>query len=677
MNLKRQLLFVSLLTLVLPWAGCEFIRETESALREGQQQMLAGTARAIADSLRQYPEEFPVSRGADHQFGDQLYGHRLETRPEIDGYFDDWSVERASLRMLRGTDGPSRFAIGLYEQSVYLYVEVADRNVIYATPGSIALEGGTRFADRLSLISMSPPYLEESIAFAAEAPGQILSYVRNTYGFAPEPSILAHWQDVPGGYRLEARIPVRRLGTHLGIVVHNTSGATEPGVRSPSFATRTPGPFVSTSVELGRIAANLVQSGMRLIVTDPAGWRLTTVGNLSKQAEEPGHSTSAWMRVAYDALVEAGQTADLAEPDASGREQQNYIAKALAGTETVSWFRSADSGLAIVAVAEPVIVGTTTIGAVILQQNTDAILSLTNQGLARLINVTLIATILVAVTLLGYATWLSRRIRRLSVAAEQALEGDNLRTTLPSALARDEVGDLSRSFSNVLRQLGDYNEYLRSLASKLSHELRTPLAIVTSSLENLAHEPLNDASMDYAARAKSGADRLRSILTAMSEASRVEQLMQHAEPESFDLSAVLLSTVAAYRDVYSRRRFQFNAEVDVARTLGSPELTIQMLDKIVDNAVGFSADDDLVTISLQGVDAFWRLTISNPGPSLPERMRTQLFDSMVSVRSASGGKHLGLGLYVAKLIAEGHGGTINAMNIEGGVTFLVTLPAEH
>jgi hypothetical protein len=243
--------------------------------------MLAGTARAIADSLRQYPEEFPVSRDTDHQFGDQLYGHRLETRPEIDGYFDDWSVERASLRTLRGTDGPSRFAIGLYQQSVYLYVEVTDRSVIYATPGTIALEDGTRFADRISLISMSPPYLAESIAFAAEAPGPIISYVRSAYGFAPEPTILAHWQDVPGGYRVEARIPVRELGTRLGIVVHNTSGATEPGVRSASFATQIPGPFVTTSAELAKIVAIFVQSGMRLIVTDPAGWRITTVDNLS------------------------------------------------------------------------------------------------------------------------------------------------------------------------------------------------------------------------------------------------------------------------------------------------------------------------------------------------------------------------------------------------------------
>jgi two-component system sensor histidine kinase ChvG len=415
---------------------------------------------------------------------------------------------------------------------------------------------------------------------------------------------------------------------------------------------------------------------MRLMVTDPVGWRIASVGSLSTPGKQPDRMTSGWMRVAYDALVESGKTSQLAEPDASGREQQLYIAQALDGTESVSWFRSADSGLAIVAVAEPVASNGAIIGSVILQQGTDAILSLTNQGLARLVTVTLIATILVAVTLLGYATWLSRRIRNLSLAAEQALDNDDLRAALPSAHAGDEVGDLSRSFAYVLGQLGDYNEYLRSLASKLSHELRTPLAIVTSSLENLEHEPLNEASANYAARAKSGADRLRRILAAMSEASRVEELMQNVDAEEFDLCAVLQSTVAAYRDVYGDRQFRFDTELRTAVTLGSPELAIQMLDKLVDNAVGFSRDNDVITIALLRKDEWWNLTISNPGPSLPERMRTQLFDSMVSVRTGSNDEHLGLGLYIAKLIAEGHGGTIKAENIESGVRFMVSLPAK-
>ena len=54
--------------------------------------------------------------------------------------------------------------------------------------------------------------------------------------------------------------------------------------------------------------------------------------------------------------------------------------------------------------------------------------------------------------------------------------------------ASDELGDLARSFKNLLGRLREHTEYLRTLASKLSHELRTPLAVVTTSLDNLEHE---------------------------------------------------------------------------------------------------------------------------------------------------------------------------------------------
>jgi dedicated sortase system histidine kinase len=633
--------------------------------------MLAGTARAVANSLVQYREEIPL-QDASFAASDQVYVHDLAARPQIDGYFDDWPLGSDSLRTIRGSDGPIRFALASYGQAIYLYVEVSDRNVVYATPQSLMAEGASRNIDRVTLASSSPPYLQEAFSFAAEAPGKILSYKQTAYGFAPEATIAAHWQDVPGGYQVEARIPAGQLGTNLGISVNNTSNPQENGTRSSSFTGRIPGPAMQEIDELNRIVANHVQSDMRLILTNSAGWRVATAGEL--QANRDDEAGSRLVRRVYHLLVEQGKEAAFAEPDPLGREQQPYVNVALDGQESGSWFRSSDTGTAIVAVAAPIVNGNQVIGAVLLQQGTAAILSLGNEGLSRLIYLTLVTTLVVAGGLLGYATWLSRRIRSLSIAAEDALENESLTSALPSALAEDEVGDLSRSFSWVLQQLGEYNDYLRSLASKLSHELRTPLAIVTSSLENLEHEPLNEASLGYTERAREGADRLRRILSAMSEASRVEELMSQAEPERFDLHAVLESTTSAYRDVYRERAFNFSSDLDEAQVTGSPELLIQMLDKLVDNAVDFSGTNDVIELALSSHDDMYEVSVSNPGPPLPERMRSQMFDSMVSVRGGENTRHLGLGLYVAKLVAEGHGGHIRADNVDGGVCFTVTVP---
>ncbi len=57
--------------------------------------------------------------------------------------------------------------------------------------------------------------------------------------------------------------------------------------------------------------------------------------------------------------------------------------------------------------------------------------------------------------------------------------------------------------------------------------------------------------------------------------------MQHVEPETFDLFAVLQSTTGAYRDVYPDRQFDFVTELTAGPMSGSPELIIQMLDKLV------------------------------------------------------------------------------------------------
>jgi signal transduction histidine kinase len=329
----------------------------------------------------------------------------------------------------------------------------------------------------------------------------------------------------------------------------------------------------------------------------------------------------------------------------------------------------------VIAVAQPIWSGTVQTGALILQQDTEAILSLTNESLMRLITLTIVATVGVAAALLGYASWLSLRVRRLSHAADHALDTDQRSSALPSADAADEIGDLSRSFSSVLQQLAAYNEYLRSLASKLSHELRTPLTIVTSSLENLDHEPLSEQSREYTDRARSGAERLKKILNAMSESNRVEQLMENADTELFDLRKVLEATTAAYVDVWPGRTFVFSPGESEYRIDGSPELIVQMLDKLIENAVDFSAADDEIAIDLSRVDGEVSLSVRNPGPPLPNSMRNRLFESMVSVRPDAGGDNLGLGLNIAKLIAEGHGGSIRGENTEDGVRFDVRLPA--
>jgi signal transduction histidine kinase len=128
--------------------------------------------------------------------------------------------------------------------------------------------------------------------------------------------------------------------------------------------------------------------------------------------------------------------------------------------------------------------------------------------------------------------------------------------------------------------------------------------------------------------------------------------------------------VEGYRLAYAPRIFELAVSAEPVPAYGAADLLAQMLDKLVENAVDFAAAGTPIRISL-GIDS--RLRVENQGPPLPDAIRDSLFDSMVSLRSErSGGvPHLGLGLYIARLIAEFHGGSLRAENLpgEGGVAF--------
>jgi signal transduction histidine kinase len=217
------------------------------------------------------------------------------------------------------------------------------------------------------------------------------------------------------------------------------------------------------------------------------------------------------------------------------------------------------------------------------------------------------------------------------------------------------------------------------LGSKLSHELATPLAVVKSSLENLEQEQLPESARIYAERARSGAERLGALLRTLSQASRIESAIAGAEAESFDLREFLQGAAAGYRDLAEDRDFRLSVPDYAVPFHGAPELIHQALDKLVDNALGFSPPGGWIHLALEPRAGFVDLVLSNNGPPLPQKMQDRLFDSLISVRDgrASMSPHLGLGLYIVRLVAELHQGEAMASNLpdQSGVEFRIRLRA--
>jgi len=102
-----------------------------------------------------------------------------------------------------------------------------------------------------------------------------------------------------------------------------------------------------------------------------------------------------------------------------------------------------------------------------------------------------------------------------------------------------------------------------------------------------------------------------------------------------------------------------------------------MLDKLINNAVDFHESGTAINITLNHTEDHILIVVANKGPILPKQMQANLFESMVSVRDKKGEQpHLGLGLYIVRLIVEYHHGLVVADNRVdlSGVEFKITLP---
>ena len=500
-------------------------------------------------------------------------------------------------------------------------------------------------------------YVREMERFLLAAQEETLAATARAVATAlhERPNLLAYRARSESGLRSEAERELQRLTG--GVIGHED-----------------PSRDIEADVEITAILRGLERASSRIWVVSRDYHVLALAGTLKRPDPAPASFAERSLGWLLAPPTEDFDDAIAEDAVAAGRE----VSGALQGAAGARTRNTRDGRAVVVSAAHPIWVGDQVHGAVVVEETTNRIASLRSQALERLLVATLVVFALVAAVLLWLATRISNRIRRLSDEAEAAIDARGRVTRLTTASdAADEIGDLSRSFTTVLGRLARYNTYLEALASRLSHELRTPVAVVRSSLENLHAARTPEETRTYVARAEEGLARLSAILSRMTEASRLEQSLSAVVRERFDAAAVVRGCVEGYRLAYAPITFEVVASAEPAPVLGAPDLLAQMLDKLVENAADFTASGAVVRVILTSGKEKFSIRIENQGPPLPDAIRDSLFESMVSLRSEHSGAvpHLGLGLYIARLIAEFHGGVLHAENLAGGrgVAFAATL----
>ena len=428
--------------------------------------------------------------------------------------------------------------------------------------------------------------------------------------------------------------------------------------------------------------------GVRLRLYDKEGALLADSFELTDPSfalidpmSEPWHQHAARaLDRGMDVLLGAPPIPDYTDPDEPGAGEWPEIAEAVASDATVIMQRLAPDRTPVITSATPVDEDGTVL--LVTQNARDITLSVRDarQTLAIVVGTAFVISTLLSLFL---ARTIVQPLRDLVRAAVRVRLGRDREVVVPRLPDRgDEIGLLARAISDMTTALRHKIDGVEAFAADVSHELKNPLTSLRSALETLERVDDPDVRQQLMDIARQDVGRIDWLVTEIADASRIDAEITRTEFEPVDIAALVQALVGErdQRKANARSRIEVSSEKGKnLRVAGDAHKLERILHNLLDNAVSFSPDGAPieVTITREGADVC--VAVTDRGPGIPEQSREKVFDRFHTLRpeSEEATRHSGLGLAIARTIAEAHGGTLFAASRgdgEQGTRMVLLLP---
>lgn len=696
-RLGTKLMVLGLALLVIPWFSYRQLVDMESLLIQGQSITQLLTAEGISTLFNgrdQLFSDLPIST-EDYE---ALFAYPVDANARLDGSVADWGdgledrlLQFGGDRQKRPQDGTFELVLGEKAGQLWGFMRITDDARLYRDAQTLRLDTGDHV--RLSFIRTDGE--DGRITLALPEPGVLSAYEvdgdwRRAIDGSPKSSVKGFSRETPTGYEIEFRLPLDTLGSlrYFAVLWVDVDDPVERNIMQITQTLPTAGKesfelVVFRSAEVLNIIEGLGYAGARILVLDSQKRVRAETGSIPEAtpAKPPSGlvgSMRAWFSSLRPSVHKLITGKEWPPRNSSTLDVDQVIESALAGEP--NWLmRSVGDEQEVIMAAHPIVSKDRNLGAVIVEQDTEKILSFQRTALERVILFSVLSLLAVFVALIAFAGRLAWRIRALRREASAAIDQHGrLKTNqLKSEMtAGDEIGDLARSVSNMLSKLHQHNQFLENMPRTLRHEINNPLNTLSTSLQNLAEENPSIRTSKYLESAKRGVMRIGAIVQNLADAANLEESLEAEDLEILDIQELLKSYVANCSITHATTEFVYRGERTPVFSEVADYRIEQLLDKIVDNAIDFHRVNSPIKVQLDKGRDFLSITVANRGPLLPPGVEDSLFDSMVSHRGQHSQMHFGLGLYVVRLIAEYHGGSVQANNLGdgSGVAFIVLLP---
>jgi two-component system sensor histidine kinase ChvG len=656
-NLRFLILMPALICLAVPILGIFWLEENIRHLRYIQKSALdLNTQRIAKNIVYQVDLEAEILNPQTYNAPKDLLATPLIAAIVLDGKDADWretNITHYGKSDLIDVAFPYTddslqvdLRIGTWENDLYIFLNVKDEKVIYREVNNLSIHRN----DHIKITTLKGLGLNKQYVIAAYQPSTTSTYQVSPTGRALrlESRIKSIWTASNEGYKVEIRLPISLLDTGFTINVADVDNEETRNVkyRMGSGDINEPGSLQLGSDRLKKLLQRYPENNLTVLDTHK---RVIAKSGIIDHGSDP--LFALWQHK---------------------KQTSTFI------TSLMLKFIDEKPNYNIITSITPLEIEGKQLGYIKSSQTDEGAKLLIQEAFY---SITLISflSILLALALWSLSVKLLRyRIRKITLDIEQVVDSEGRVSSSNSVVNnQDELGDLSRSFSGIVNRLHQYNAYLEAMAGRLAHELRTPISVVKSSLESLSDDQELTENA-YLLRAHNGVNRLTNILNKMSEATRLEAALDEDEVDSFNLIEVIEGCYHGYEHAFSDFNFTLKIESNSLIVTGIPELIVQLMDKLVRNATEFSTTNNVIGIRLTNENDEAVIRVINEGPALPSAMQDKLFDSMISVRQNrdANSSHLGLGLYIAKVITHFHGGKIDIKNREdvSGVIVTVSIP---
>ena len=701
-RLGTKLALMGLALLIVPWFSYRQLLEMERLLVQGQSQAQLLTAEGISTLFNGRDDLF-YDLPLNLEDFEPLYAQPLTNTVRLDAEIDDWGPSNQLQFLEFGSpdgvqDADFKLLLGERADYLYVYMQIQDQSIIYRDSEYLRLDN----ADHIQLNFIRADGEDGRVSLIFQDSNQVTGFAMdNQWRYAASGVADNRIQGslrtdaVNNQIHVEFRFPLGLLGSrrYFGMTyIDVDDSVTRETARStrtlPSAGKQSFDLVVLGTPEVRNIVQGLGYSGARILVIDNQSRVRAEAGTIQAKSQESStqdpwinfpalfNQVRPWLHqlVMGERLAPANSAADSGQSTAA----EKVIRASLEG-EPIALRNRISSEQEMILAAHPIVSSDTVIGTVVVEQDIDDILSFQRSSLEQVLLLSVFSLVAVFVALLAFAGRLAWRIRSLRQEASAAIDsyGRLRRSELRSQInAGDEIGDLSRSVSNMLEKLHQHNTFLESMPRTLRHEINNPLNTLSTSLQNLAEEYPQVDDSKYLASAKRGVHTIGSIVQNLADAANLEEALEAEELEPVDLGELLSSYVANSAQAHKGIRIAYQGPKSQAIAMISDYRIEQMMDKLVDNAIDFHRKGTAVRVQLDCFPGTLQISVSNRGPVLSESVLKSVFDSMVSHRGPQNRLHFGLGLYVVRVIAEHHGGIAKALNLAdgSGVAMIVQLP---